>query len=72
MLIGKAPNQVDIKDVSTQRLLAYKKKHYAHSKCLTTTIERVMSSVVNVKLKTQQHTNGVIITREIIMLSEQN
>jgi len=31
--IGKEPNQVDIKDVSTQRLLAYKKKHYSHSKC---------------------------------------
>ena len=33
MLIGTAPNQVDIKNVSTQRLLAYKKKNFAHAKC---------------------------------------
>lgn len=33
MLIGTAPNQVDITKVGTRRLLVYKKKHYSHNKC---------------------------------------
>ena len=33
MEIGNPPKTVDITKVSTERLLAYKKKHYSHAKC---------------------------------------